>query len=110
MNARQAATFMRAFGDGTRLRIIGALSDAPMSMSKLARVLRCPKHRVSRHLTYLRARGVVQSEPVRNSVVYRLSGAKHAIHRRVLAAVQRCLGEIDEVLRDAARLAARRQA
>ena len=104
MNARQAAWFMRAFGDATRLRVVAALSNRELSVGQLARLLRSPKARLSRHLRYLHARGVVEAEPVANSVVYRLAPPQHPLHQWVLEAVQQCAGDVTEMIRDAERL------
>ncbi len=104
MDARHAAYFLRAFGDATRLRLIALLSEKPHSVAKLTRVLRCPKPRVSRHLRFLRGRGLVECQPEGNAMVYRLAPHQHALHRRALTAVLRSLGEIEEVQDDARRL------
>ncbi|MFP4057554.1 MAG: ArsR/SmtB family transcription factor [Candidatus Brocadiia bacterium] len=95
---------MRAFGDGTRLRIVGVLSRGPVSVSGLAGLLHCPPPRVSRHLRYLGARGVVEAEYRGNAMVYRLAAPAHRLHERVLAAVQGGLADVEEVRQDARRL------
>jgi len=107
MTAQQAGTFMRAFGDGTRLRIIAALGVRPLTVGELARLVRCPVQRMSRHLRYLYARGVVDWKPAGKAVAYRLSPPAHALHRRVLAAVGECLTTLGDVQRDAGRLRAK---
>ena len=104
MTARRAAFFFRAFGDPTRLRLVALLSEKPHSVARLRRVLGCPAQRISRHLRYLHARGVVECESAGNTVVYRLAPHQHALHRRVLTALLRSLGEIAEVEQDAQRL------
>ena len=104
MTAQEAATFMRAFGDGTRLRIIAALSIRPATVWELARLIRCPEHRVSRHLRYLHLRGVVGWRPADRAVSYHLSAPAHRMHAEVLAAVQATMGDIDEARADATRL------
>ncbi len=109
MDTRQAGSFLRAFGHGTRLRILAALSRSPLSLGDLTQVLRCPKPRIARHLTYLAARHVVDSELVRGAVVYRLAEPEHPIHKRVLAAVLNCIRDLPEAREDARRLAARRR-
>ena len=105
MNAREAAWFMRAFGDGTRVRIVAALSSRELSVWQLSGMLRSPKARTSRHLRYLHARGVVEAQPVGNSVVYRLAPPQHRLHQWVLGALQQCASDVEEVCRDAERLA-----
>ena len=104
MNARQAGSFLRAFGDGTRLRILSALSQRPLGVSELTQLLRCPLHRVSRHLRYLHARSVVEYEPRGKGVVYRLTRPEQRLHDEVLRAVLGGLSEVEEVQRDRAKL------
>ncbi|NQT50495.1 winged helix-turn-helix transcriptional regulator, partial [bacterium] len=88
MRARIAAKLLRAFGDGTRLRIILLLVRQEMSVSELAHTLRCPRKRVSRHLQYLAARKLVEPEMVGRRYMYRLRSDCGKLPRVVLAAVQ----------------------
>jgi len=104
MTARQAAFFLRAFGDATRLRIVAALSRRPMGLGELAKALKCPIQRAFRHLRYLHSRRLVESKRAGNSVVYRLAKAQHRLHRLALGAVGSCLAEVDEVQQDSLRL------
>jgi predicted ArsR family transcriptional regulator len=103
MRAQDAATHLRAYGDPTRLRIIDALSHGPLAYSDLARVLECPKPRLTRHLRYLHARGFVQWSQKSGAVVYRLSRPSHLVHERMLEAAQSALGTLAEVQDDRAR-------
>jgi len=104
VRAQQAGFFMRAFGDGTRLRVVAALSHRPLRFGELGRVLRCPKERLARHLQYLHDRRVIESQRTGQTVVYRLADAQHALHRAALAAVLTSLGDIDEVEQDRSRM------
>jgi DNA-binding transcriptional ArsR family regulator len=104
MTARQAAFFMRTFADGTRLRILAALSQRPLGFGELRKTLKCSKERLSRHLRYLHDRRVVESRPAGNSVIYRLANAQHTLHSVALGAVGGCLGQLDEVQQDTLRL------
>ncbi len=108
MRARDAGKFLRAFADGTRLRIIHALSDGELSVSSLAHVLKCPGKRVSRHLQYLAARGVVESANMGQGIVYRLRSPTHTLHRIILSSLQACRDLIDEGKGDRSRAARRR--
>jgi len=107
MRSRDAARFLRAFGDGTRLRIILLLSRHEMTGDDLARTLRCPSKRVWRHLQYLTARGVAESEPRGRRVIYRLSPPGHDLHQAVLGCVQACRGTLEEARGDEAHVAGR---
>lgn len=105
MNAKQAATFMRAFSDGTRLRILGALAHHKLTVCELAGLLRCPHFRVSRHLRYLHARGVVECGPKGHAVVYHLTAPRHELHASALKALLGCVHTLGDVELDTARLA-----
>ncbi len=107
MNAQEAGYVMRAFGDGTRLRILHALSHKPLSVGELVGLLRCPQPRVSRHLRYLYARGLVFSQNKRNTVVYSLARPRHALHAAGLAAMEKSLADMDESGPDLRRLKGR---
>ena len=96
---------MRAFGDGTRLRIIGALSVQPTTVGDLTRLLRSPVQRISRHLLYLHARGIVESEPHGKGVAYRLAAPQSALHATILQALQASLEELEEIGEDRRRQA-----
>ena len=100
----ETAVLLRAFGDGTRLRILSVLAQEQMSVGALADILQCPFHRVSRHLHYLGARGMVESFSQENSVVYRLSPGRSSVGRRVLPVVLEILKRLDDVRDDTARL------
>jgi len=104
MDARNAAVFLRAFGDPTRLRILHALAVGPLSVGELASTLEVPFPRVSRHLRYLDARGLVTWASDRHWVVYRLATAQHSLHRSVLKTVLACVSELPEVQQDRRRL------
>ena len=104
MNTVQAAVLLRAFGDGTRLRILNILARRQMSVTELAGLLQCPFHRVSRHLRYLLLRGIVNTSFVGNAAVYRLSDSANAIRQAVLPAVLDVLADMPDARDDAAKL------
>jgi len=104
MTAQEAGNFMRAFGDGTRLRIVSVLSVHPTTVGDLSRILKCPEKRVSRHLRYLHARGVVVWRSVRKGARYELAAPANALHLAALGALQKTLPAIDETAQDQARL------
>ncbi len=87
MDAKEAGIFMRGFGDGTRLRILDALSIRPLTVGGLSDLLEVPLPKVSRHLRYLDARGLVEWATSGKGTQYRLAKPQHALHRAVLAAV-----------------------
>jgi DNA-binding transcriptional ArsR family regulator len=96
---------MRAFSDGTRLRILSALARRKLTVGDLTSLLKCPHFRVSRHLRYLHARGVVECGQKPRGVLYSLAAPRHELHASVLKTVLARLGALEDVERDAARLA-----
>ena len=104
MTARQAGCLFRALGDGTRLRIVAALLQEEVSFADFRRVLRRPPSTLSRHLSYLHERGIVESRPAGNTVIYRLAPADEPLHRRMLSLVRASAGFIDEVAGDRAHI------
>ena len=59
--------------------------------------------RVSRHLVYLAARGVVQSQTIKGGVVYRVPADSAELQQIVLRTAQHCRPLIAEVDREEAR-------
>lgn len=108
MDARNAAAFLRAFGDPTRLRLLHALAVGPLSVGELASTLDVPFARVSRHLRYLDARGLVSWASDGHGVVYRLAKARHGLHRSVLKTVLASVEGLPEAQEDRRRLERRR--
>jgi len=104
MKSRDAAVFLRAFGDPTRLRIVGALAQQALRVSQLQDLLKAPQPRVTRHLQYLEARGVVTSEPLVDMGAYRLAPPAHELHKRVLAAIQAVASDIEDIAQDSLQL------
>jgi ArsR family transcriptional regulator len=104
MTAKEAAFVLRALGDGTRLRILGALFQGEQTPAGLTTLLRCPQTRVSRHLAYLRARGLVESRVAGGRIAYRLMAPSNGLVGAVLEAVRERLGDLEEVRADMARL------
>ncbi len=57
-----AAKYFRALGDPTRLRIVEALMEGPLSVTELTHYLRIAQSNVSNHIACLRWCGLVGSE------------------------------------------------
>jgi len=62
-----------ALGDPKRLQIIYALSDEPRRVSALAKDLNTPQSTISRHLSILRQRSLVESDRDGVAVTYSLA-------------------------------------
>ena len=86
--------------DRTRLRIIHLLTAGPLCVGHFQAVLREPQVKVSKHLAYLRTRGLVVAERRGNWMVYSLPprpGRELSAH---LACLQDCAREEPALRRD----------
>jgi len=91
--------------DRTRLRIIHLLAAGPLCVCHFQAVLREPQVKVSKHLSYLRTRGMVVAERRGNWMIYSLPprpGRELSAH---LACLQDCAREEPVLRRDLLRLA-----
>ena len=89
----------KAFADETRLRILHLLArERELCVCDLTAVLRAPQPKVSRHLAYLRAAGLVADRKEGRWIHYSLSKPTGAIHKCLVACLGGCFRE------DAARL------
>lgn len=59
--------------DETRLRILNLLSVTPLCVSHFQKVLQMTQVKMSKHLTYMRERGMVESTRCENRTLYSLS-------------------------------------
>jgi ArsR family transcriptional regulator len=76
--------------DATRLRILNLLRPGPLCVCHLQAILRAPQVRVSKHLRYLRARGMVRARRRGQWMEYRLATPAPAL----LEANLRCLQDL----------------
>ena len=86
------AKYFRALGDPSRLRILGALSEADgeLTVGELVERLELPQPKVSKHLGCLRWCGFVHDRREHRTVYYRLADAR----------VEEILGLADALLAD----------
>ena len=63
----------QAVNDPKRIQILYALSDHPLNVTALATLLDTPQPTISRHLSILRQRALVQTERDGATVVYKLT-------------------------------------
>ncbi len=75
--------------DVNRLRIVHLLSQGPLAVKHLQGILGISQVRVSKHLAYLRKRGMVEVDRNRNWMIYRLP----ALPSAELKAQVKCLSE-----------------
>jgi ArsR family transcriptional regulator len=102
-----APALFLAFADPTRLRILGLLQESKeLCVCDLCEVLAESQPKVSRHLGTLRRAGLVEVRREGKWKFYALAQAPTPLHRTLLRCVRSCLGELEELARDRARLAA----
>jgi len=89
--------------DATRLRILHLLTEGPLCVCHFQAVLREPQVKISKHLAYLRTRGLVTCERQGNWMIYRLPVRPSRELRRNLACLQDCVAEQSVFRRDLAR-------
>ncbi len=91
--------------DETRLRVLNVLAQGPLCVCHFQAVLREPQVKISKHLAYLRARGLVACERRGNWMIYALPAkAPHELQSN-LACLQDCTRENPVFQRDLGRLA-----
>ncbi|MFH1524107.1 MAG: metalloregulator ArsR/SmtB family transcription factor [Chloroflexota bacterium] len=67
------ADFCSALADSTRLILLYALADSPCNVTELTQELNLPQPTISRHLKYLRDRGLVTATRQGTMVQYTLA-------------------------------------
>ena len=90
--------------DATRLRLLHVLAQGPLCVCHFQEILREPQVKISKHLAYLRARGLVEVERQGNWMVYELPAKPSRELRANLACLQDCAAENPVFQRDLARL------
>lgn len=84
--------------DPTRLRILSLLGEGELCVCHIQEILGEPQVKVSKHLAYLRTRGLVASRKEANWMIYRLPARPPAELAANLACLQDCSRE-DPVFR-----------
>jgi len=90
--------------DPTRLRLLNVLAQGPVCVCHFQDVLGEPQVKISKHLAYLRERGLVESERQGNWVIYALAANRSRELEANLACLQECAQSIPVFKRDRARL------
>lgn len=93
--------------DETRLRLLNLLQEGPLCVCHFQEVLGVGQVAVSKHLGYLRRRGLVRASREGKWRIYRLVDPAPPELRRHLACLQDCTREIPLFRDDRTRLAAR---
>ena len=100
----ELVTIYQCLCDLTRLRLLHVLAKGPLCVCDFQAVLAEPQVKISKHLGYLRARGLVEAKRRGNWVVYALPAKPSAGLRANLACLQDCLADDPRFQRDLARL------
>ena len=79
--------------DETRLRILHLLAQAPLCVCHFQTVLREPQVKISKHLSYLKNRGLVECRPHQNWRIYKLPDAPGYELEQHLKCLQDCIRE-----------------
>jgi ArsR family transcriptional regulator len=90
--------------DVTRLRLLHVLTHGPVCVCHFQEVLAEPQVKVSKHLGYLRERGLVECQREGNWVIYTLPGKPSRELAANLACLQDCARENPVFKRDLAKL------
>lgn len=91
--------------DRTRLRILALLAGGPLCVCHIQEILDEPQVKISKHLAYLKTRGLVVAERDANWIIYRLPEKPPRELKANLACLQDCASEEPVFKRDAAKLA-----
>ena len=89
--------------DPTRLRILHLLQRGELCVCHFQEILDEPQVKISKHLAYLRERGLVESHKEANWVIYRLPAKPSRELTANLACLQDCAAEDPVFRRDAER-------
>lgn len=81
----------QCFCDRTRLRILHLLSQTPLCVCHFQEVLDEPQVKISKHLAYLRARGVVETQQEKNWVIYSIPSKRSRELETNLQCLQACV-------------------
>jgi ArsR family transcriptional regulator len=104
-----AATLIQiyeCFCDETRLRIVNLLAQGPLCVCHLQNLLDSTQVRISKHLGYLKAKGVLNAERHQNWMIYSLPNHPSAELEANLKCLQDCIQTNGVFRKDLRRLAA----
>ena len=90
--------------DVTRLRLLNLLQQGPLCVCHVQAVLKEPQVKISKHLGYLKTRGMVEAKREGNWMIYRLPAKASPELKANLACLQDCVREQAVFKADLARL------
>jgi ArsR family transcriptional regulator len=80
----------QCFCDRTRLRILHLLTQSPLCVCHFQTILDEPQVKISKHLAYLRDRGMVEVKRDKNWMIYSLPGKQSPELKTNLKCLQNC--------------------
>jgi ArsR family transcriptional regulator len=98
-------TIHKCLCDATRLRILNLLRGGPLCVCHIQEILGEPQVKVSRHLNYLKKRGLAAVRREANWMIYSLPQKRSRELAASLACLQACAGADKLLRRDTAKLA-----
>ena len=98
----------QCFCDRTRLRILHLLTPGPLCVCHLQTLLDEPQVKISKHLAYLKEKGLVEVHRHQNWMIYQLPPHRSADLERNLQCLQDCVQTDPLFKRDLKRLRAMR--
>src|SRR4051812_31173615 len=90
--------------DLTRLRLLNVLAQGPLCVCHFQEILREPQVKISKHLAYLKTRGLVRCKRQGNWMIYELAAKPARELRANLACLQDCAQDNPVFQRDLARM------
>jgi len=94
----------QCFCDRTRLRILHLLTKSSLCVCHFQNILGEPQVKISKHLAYLRDRGMVTTRREQNWIIYSLPGQRAEELKRNLKCLQDCVQTDPVFKRDMAKL------
>lgn len=94
----------QCFCDPTRLRILNLLAEGPLCVCHFQDALNEPQVKISKHLAYLRTRGLVETERDQNWIIYSLPKKRPPELEANLKCLQDCVQTMPAFKRDLKRL------
>jgi ArsR family transcriptional regulator, arsenate/arsenite/antimonite-responsive transcriptional repressor len=103
----ESVELFKAVADPVRLRLLNLLAAGEVCVCHLHEALDLPQSTVSRHLAYLRKRGLVVGRKEGLWVHYRLAKPTGELHRTLMGCLRACSKEIEALTQDRQRLEGR---
>jgi ArsR family transcriptional regulator len=91
LSAMDLIQIYQCFCDRTRLRILNLLTRTPLCVCHFQDILGEPQVKISKHLAYLRSRGMVSTQREQNWIIYSLPQHRSNELERNLRCLQDCV-------------------